>query len=175
LNKENRAHLDTSLQHEPTIYLDEIQVKLSDDRQLDASIASIQRAIAQLEITRKTVTKEASERNDLLRAIWEGNMAQYDDPDLFLFLDESAVNNRSTQRLLGWSPRGTPCVRRATFLRGAHYSILPALTIDGILALDIFEGAVNREIFVRFLHEQIVNCFFFCRTWYLMSFCRHQF
>ena len=150
---------DSLLQREPTIYLDEIQVKLSDDRDLDVSIASIQRAIAQLEITRKTVTKEASERNNLLRAIWEGNMAQYNDPDLFLFLDESAVNNHSTQRFAGWSPRGTPCVRRATFIRGTHYSVLPALTIDGIVALDIFEGAVNREIFVRFLHEQIVSCY----------------
>lgn len=84
-------------------------------------------------------------------------MAQYNDPDLFHFLDESAVNNLTTQRFAGWSLRGTPCVRRAIFIRRARYSMLPALTIDGIVALDIFEGAVNREIFVRFLPEQIVG------------------
>ena len=88
-------------------------------------------------------------------------MAQYDDPDLFLFLDESAVNNLSVQRLAGWSRRGTPCVRRMTFLRGSHYSMLPALTIDGIVALDIFEGAVNREKFITFLQEQIVSFLYF--------------
>ncbi|KAG2048103.1 hypothetical protein BDR06DRAFT_843968, partial [Suillus hirtellus] len=35
------------------------------------------------------------------------------------------------------------------------YSILPALDCNGILALDIFEGSVNKERFVSFLHEQV--------------------
>ncbi|TDL14114.1 hypothetical protein BD410DRAFT_690978, partial [Rickenella mellea] len=35
------------------------------------------------------------------------------------------------------------------------YSILPALTLDGVVALDIFEGAVNRERFVHFLEMQL--------------------
>jgi len=84
-------------------------------------------------------------------------MAQYDDPDLFLFLDESTVNNLTTQCLAGWSRRGTPCVWHLTFLRGSHYSMLPALTIDGIVALDIFEGAINQDKFITFLQEQIVS------------------
>ena len=37
--------------------------------------------ITRLDISRKAVSKESKERNDFLRAIWEGNMAQYDDPD----------------------------------------------------------------------------------------------
>jgi len=157
LDQEDHAYIDTLLDREPTIYLDEIQDKLMEDHDIDVSIASIQRAVVRLDFTRKAISKEAKERNDLLRAIWEGNMAQYTDPDLFIFLDESAVNNLTTQRLAGWSRRGTPCVRRATFLRGTHYSILPALTINGIEALDIFEGAINREKFVSFLHGQIIS------------------
>jgi hypothetical protein len=51
---------------------------------IDVSIASIQQAIEHLYFTRKVVGKEVKERNDLLRAIWEGDMAQYDDPNLFL-------------------------------------------------------------------------------------------
>lgn len=157
LDEEDRGYLEHLLQREPTIYLDEIQQKFQEDRAIYPSIATIQREIKRLGITRKTISKEALERNDLLRAIWEGNMAQYDDPELFVFLDESAVNNLSTQRFAGWSTCGTPCVRRATFLRGAHYSVLPALTLDGIVALDIFEGAVNRERFLTFLREHIVQ------------------
>ena len=102
-------------------------------------------------------------------------MAQYNDPDLFLFLDESAINNLSTQHFAGWSPCGTPCVWRATFIRGAHYSMLPALTIDGIVALDIFEGAVNQEIFVRFLCEQIVSYLLLLQSLVFMLLFRHQF
>jgi hypothetical protein len=48
------------------------------------------------------------------------------------------------------------CVHRAAFIRGQRYSILPALTSDGIIALDIFEGSVNKEKFIRFLKEDLV-------------------
>ncbi|KAJ6548286.1 hypothetical protein B0H10DRAFT_1651243, partial [Mycena sp. CBHHK59/15] len=34
------------------------------------------------------------------------------------------------------------------------YSILPALTTEGIVALDIFEGSVTKEHFLGFLREQ---------------------
>jgi len=91
LDQDDCTYIDTLLNWEPTIYLDEIQDKLVEDCNRDVSIASIQRAIEHLDFTQKVVSKEAKERNDLLRAIWEGDMAQYDDPDLFLFLDESAV------------------------------------------------------------------------------------
>ena len=54
-------------------------------------------------------------------------------------------------------PRGArACVRRATFIRGQRYSVLPALTSEGYIALDIFEGSVNKERFIRFLEEQLV-------------------
>jgi len=33
-------------------------------------------------------------------------MAQYDDPDLFVFLDESGVNDKTTQHISGWSHLG---------------------------------------------------------------------
>ncbi|THU80351.1 hypothetical protein K435DRAFT_580250, partial [Dendrothele bispora CBS 962.96] len=36
-----------------------------------------------------------------------------------------------------------------------RYSILSALTHDGIIALDIFEGSVTKEKFLYFLSEQL--------------------
>ncbi|KIK82784.1 hypothetical protein PAXRUDRAFT_73402, partial [Paxillus rubicundulus Ve08.2h10] len=35
------------------------------------------------------------------------------------------------------------------------YSVLPALDCDGIVALDIFEGSITKEIFIYFLREQV--------------------
>ena len=49
----------------------------------------------------------------------------------------------------------------ATFLRGTWYSVFPVLTVDGIIALDIFPSSVDRERFLGFLHEQVV-CTFCC-------------
>ena len=62
---------------------------------------------------------------------------------------ESRVDDHTNQRTHGRAAVGLACVRRATFIRGQRYSILPALTSDGIIALDIFEGSVNKEKFIR--------------------------
>lgn len=82
-------------------------------------------------------------------------MAQYTNPDVFVFLDESAVDQGTAHRTHGRSKPGTRCVRRMTFIRGVRHSILPALTLDGIIGLDIFEGSVNKDRFLLFLRDQV--------------------
>jgi hypothetical protein len=62
----------------------------------------------------------------------------------FVFLDEAGVDDHTGERRRGWSSVGS-CVMRAAFLQGQKYSILPALDSTGIIALDIFEGAVNKK------------------------------
>ncbi len=44
-----------------------------------------------------------------------------------------------------------------SFLRGVSYSILPALTMDGIIALKIVEGSIMKDRFLCFLKEQVVS------------------
>ncbi|KAA1475514.1 hypothetical protein DENSPDRAFT_745536, partial [Dentipellis sp. KUC8613] len=36
-----------------------------------------------------------------------------------------------------------------------RYSVLPALSCDGIVALDIFEGAVTKDKFIQFIREEL--------------------
>jgi hypothetical protein len=83
-------------------------------------------------------------------------MAEYLDPDVFVALDESAVDDKTGQCRYGRSPAGQPCVQRMTFLRGVRHSILPALTTKGVIALDIFEGSVTKERFLSFMREHVV-------------------
>jgi transposase len=166
-------YLRSLLEANSSWYLDEIQTRLYDVCGVQASLATISRTLRGLDLTLKGVSKEALERNNELRILWEINMAQYTDPDLFLFLDESAVDSRTPQRISGWSPRGSPCVKRSTFLRGQRYSILPALSSNGIVALDIFEGSVTKERFLTFLREQVVrHCILHCLAHANISF-RH--
>ncbi|KIP08377.1 hypothetical protein PHLGIDRAFT_69431, partial [Phlebiopsis gigantea 11061_1 CR5-6] len=42
------------------------------------------------------------------------------------------------------------------FIRGQRYSLLPALSMDGIVAMEIFPGSVNKEKFIHwhFVHHQ---------------------
>ncbi|KAJ6603934.1 hypothetical protein B0H10DRAFT_1821915 [Mycena sp. CBHHK59/15] len=82
----------------PPPYLDEIQAKLQSVRDVCVSIASISRTLVMLQLSRKKLTKAAAERDEQLRTIWEAEMAQYPDPNVFVALDESAVDNKTVQQ-----------------------------------------------------------------------------
>ena len=103
------------------------------------------------------MAREASERNQQLQTCYEAEMACYDDPSYFVFIDESHVDHKMSRRKNGWSPIGLPSMERSTFLLGTQHSILPALTTEGIIALDIFKGSVTKEKFITFLQESVVR------------------
>lgn len=156
LNQGDMNYIYSILEANPTLYLDEIQHRLSETRDVDVSIATVCRALRQLAMAHKHIAKEAQERDELVRATWQ---AEYGDIPMesFVWLDESSVDNRTNQRAEGWAPLGRACVRRDTFVRGQRFSVLPALTVNGIIALDIFEGSVTKARFVNFVREQIVS------------------
>ena len=116
LNAGDMDFINELLEREPCLFLDELQDWLEEDCSKHVSIATLHRNIDKLNITEKRVTKQAAEQSEFLRAIWEGEMAQYENPDMFVFLDESAVDNKTSQRNKERSCRDIPCVRRATFI-----------------------------------------------------------
>lgn len=61
-----------------------------------------------------------------------------------------------TARTNGWSLMGKRCVQRQCFSRGERFSILPILTLDGIITYDIVPGSVTSERFLQFLRELVV-------------------
>ena len=148
-------YIQSLLEARPTSYLDEIQENLFQNREILVSLATLSRTLRRLSLSIKQVSKEALERDELLRAIWiaENGIA---DPEELVFLDEAGVDDYTGERRRGWSAVGNPCVMRAAFFRGQKYSILPALDCNGVMALDIFEGAVNKERFVSFLRNEVV-------------------
>lgn len=167
-------YISALLEANPTIYLDEIQDRLLQYRNVDVSLATIWRAIRSLAKTHKKVSTAAMERNELLRAMW---MAENGDipASYIVWLDEASVDDRTNQRSMGWAALGRACVRRATFLRGQRFSVLPALTSTGIIALDIFEGSVTKERFINFLEKDLVSPISFSMVLRkLTCFPRHQ-
>ena len=51
-----------------------------------------------------------AECDEQLWTVWEAMMAEYLDPDVFVALDESAVDDRMGQCQYGWAPAGQPHV-----------------------------------------------------------------
>ena len=95
------------------------------------------------------------ERNKLLGATWQ--VEHGDIPaEYFVWLDESSIDDHTNQCTNGWAVSGHACGCHAMFIWGQWYSVLPALMSKGYIALDIFEGSVNKGRFIHFLEEQLV-------------------
>ncbi|KAJ7713398.1 hypothetical protein B0H16DRAFT_1272520, partial [Mycena metata] len=104
LNSVNIKFIEALINQCHTIYLDEIQEKLLLQRDVSVSITTLLRALHRLELTRKCVSVRALERNDLLRSAYMNRIADLvPDPNMLMFIDEAAKNDRTTGRSRGWS------------------------------------------------------------------------
>jgi hypothetical protein len=74
-------------------------------------------------------------------------------PEMLMFGDEAAKNDHTLAR----HGRGTRCVQSRCFIRGTRWSILPILTLDGIVTHDIVHGSVTSQRFLQFLRELVVS------------------
>ncbi|KIM88407.1 hypothetical protein PILCRDRAFT_40375, partial [Piloderma croceum F 1598] len=93
-------YLEGIITAEPALYLDEIQDKLHEIRDVEVSLATLLRTLARLAVTHKHIAKEASERNELLRATWQVVMGQYE-PRQIVCIDEAGVDDHTNIRRSG--------------------------------------------------------------------------
>ena len=150
------------LKHRRSIYLDEIQDHLSQERGVSISIPTLLRTLRRQHYSHKGVSARALERDDILRAAFMNRIAdEVTDPNMLMFVDEAARNKKTSARSTGWSLVGERCIQRRCFGRGQRFSILPILTLDGVITYDIIPGSVTSERFLRFLRELVVRVFIY--------------
>ena len=101
--------------------------------------------------------KVALKRNEIVRAHYLAIIGEHYTQNQLIFIDESAKDERSLSRLYGYSPRNTRAQKKVVFVRGKRYTILPALTMEGFVAIDIFEGSCDKKKFVDFVLDQLVS------------------
>ncbi|SJL02942.1 uncharacterized protein ARMOST_06283 [Armillaria ostoyae] len=77
-------------------------------------------------------------------------------PDQLMCIDEAHRNWRTSVQKKGHTPIGICCVSHRHFMRGQRVSILPVLTIDGIIVHDIIPGSVTSLHFSEFLWECVI-------------------
>lgn len=158
LNAIDEQFIFSLIEHCPCLYLDEIQDALLQARRINVSIPLLFRTLKKLEITRKVVSVKAIERDEVRRSHFMLQIARIAPRlDMLIFIDEAARNRRTSHRRYGRSVQGHRCVQRRHFVRGKRVSILPALTIDGIIAYDILPGSVTSKTFLQFLEQHVVS------------------
>ena len=109
------------------------------------------------------------------RTKYQIEVAQNYHPEQLVFVDECAVNRLTTRRPRGWAPIGCRSRRRDFFIRGTRYfphfssylciwfllthrySILPALSLDGILHLAVEDHPYTAQEFNSFIDGLLDN------------------
>jgi len=141
----------------PELYLDEIAEYLALYHDLPISTTALHDNLAELGLTWKIMRRAALERDDALRAAWlEDTLLRYT-ADEMVFLDESSKDRHTIFRKYGRSPQGTRPVIQRLQDRGTRYSILPAITVDGYVAVRVVEGSVDGTEFFDFVLNDLVS------------------
>ncbi|CAE6521638.1 unnamed protein product [Rhizoctonia solani] len=135
----------------PSLYLSEIQEELANVCGVNPSLGTISKTIKRCGITRKKMEKHAKERSEPRRIEYWQHIYQLYNPEQLVTVDESSIDLRTTERQYGYAPLGSRAVEDTPFDRGLRYSILPAMSLDGILALRVIEGSFTTESFKDFI------------------------
>jgi len=156
LDEEDEMYVEAVVEQGTDNYLDEFHCHVTNVLEKDISLTTLWRTMQRLNITNKQLTRPALERSMGQRMEYLEEISQYT-ADQLVFTDESYCDKRNTARLTGWSKRGTKAVVPAPFKRGRRYSILPALSLDGILDIVVIEGAVNTNVFMEFINGLLME------------------
>ncbi|RGB30079.1 hypothetical protein C1646_765792 [Rhizophagus diaphanus] len=70
-------------------------------------------------------------------------------------MDEAAKDERTLSRGYGYSFKNTFPINKNVFVRGVRYTILPALSLQGFIAVDIMEGSCTKERFREFVISNV--------------------
>ncbi|CAB4483505.1 unnamed protein product [Rhizophagus irregularis] len=141
----------------PDVYLDEMVAEIARRTGKEVSITTVWRSLKYCGITRKKLEKHAKERSEILRSHYIMTVGSHFQPEQLIFLDESAKDERTPCRQYGYSPQNKRAIKKVVYIRGTRYTILPAMSLDGIIALDIMQGSCNKERFFNFILAKVVS------------------
>lgn len=156
LHQEDRQYLVTLIRHRPAFFLDELTRLLQTNRLVSVHYTTVHRELQRARLSTKQLRKIAAERSPLLRSVFKNRMGQYTAEQL-MFTDESSKDDRTEMRRRGRSLKGTRAEAHGVFVRGKRYSLIPVLTIDGVIAAKVVDGSLTRSKFIKFLEEHVVG------------------
>lgn len=143
--------------HNPTLFLDEYQMRLRDGRFLLASLSTIHRSFERAGINVKHIKKTAAEHDPLRHADFVRCVSQYS-PASLLCLDEVSKDDRTYSHRWGCAARGARAEQHQPFVRKCRFSMVAGLALDeGIVAARVVEGSFNRKSFIDFLCNDVVS------------------
>jgi len=116
----------------PTHYLDEIRHWILMNHNIWILELTICCIIKRREFTRKVTQRIASQRDEGRRLQYYIDLTAFTE-DQLVYVDKSAINERTLLRKYGFTPRGLPAINIQLLRHSTRWSILPAFIITGYL------------------------------------------
>jgi transposase len=157
MNAKAIEDLHELIRETPSLFLEEIGEWLALYHDLPISTTALHDNLRELGLTYKLLRKAAAERDEVARAEWLLEITNLYTADQFVVLDESSKDGKTMLRRYGRAPSGEDPFVEVTLDRGIRYSILPALTIDGYLAVRVVEGSIDGAEFYDFVVNDVVR------------------
>lgn len=145
-----------SLRLDPTLYLDELQSKIMERFNKHVSIKTLSTELRdRLCWTQKKARTVHPNQSLAARGAYMASVIEID-PHCLVFADETAIDKRCLYRDYARAPVGerTPQLPRPTC--SGRWSALPAISLDGLLAITIKRGGYSRLDFEGFLENELL-------------------
>ena len=128
---------------------------LWDEFDIWMSGCTISRWLRREDIRKKRIRFLAAERNQFLRDDWVRIPTQWKHYKI-IFVDESAVNERTKDRKYGGRLSLSVLLSVAP-TNDQRWSILPAYTSrSGYIAYEIVQGSITKDLFLQFLRNKVM-------------------
>ena len=138
----------------PSMFLHEIQAALLHITGTNVSTATICKFLHCQGFSRKKLRFTAQQRSDELRLQLLSGISLFQ-PHMFIFVDETGTDKRSTLRKFGYSFKGTRAITEKQLIRGKQYSAIAAMCVDGTVNVHITTESVNGDIFCDFIERYL--------------------
>ncbi|CAD6976203.1 unnamed protein product [Tilletia controversa] len=155
LGTEDIAYVLERLDQCADLMLDELASNIRSVGGPQVSKSLLSRTLQRLDITRKRVKRRALEADLDQEAACRLRMARYL-PEQLIFVDESGFDSRTAHRRYGWAPAGHRAVQTGTGKRAKRATLIPGLTIGGIIAPKIYHSTVNADVFYDYLIRHLL-------------------
>ena len=141
----------------PSLYLDKICKWLAIFHDKPISLSGICRNLKDFGLDRKVMCNVAKQCNKLLRTQWMDYVLQTFMVEQMVFLDKSSKDGQTLACKFRHAHTGVTPEMTVDHNGGDRWSILPALTIDGYIALCIVEDSVDSTELYDFVLNDLIS------------------
>ena len=155
LDEHAQLYLLGVVMENPSLYLDELCSKISEQFNMTVSPSTVCRTLHKYGISRKKIRQVAAQRCYAFRGTFMSQIFLFV-RNMLVWVDETGCDNRTHIRKFGYSLIGTTPTYTRLLIRGQRYNAIAAMSCSRILALEVKNGTIDGEDFFDFIRGILI-------------------